>query len=555
MQPSWRPANATERMMSEALGGTDHRDYFDALTRAELLLPTTGADLRAGRSRLATLTVDGRTMVLVFTSRACMEIGMGGRADEAVPVTYPELADNWPDRTWWLAVDPGTPIQGYFPIGAPQRAATGGELVPRVDDLAAAPDPETLDFEPYDDFEERLRTAYLGNDIDVFFAVLLEGEVILPVRQDLDPMPSLRSPDFPWWMEKAADLPVLPVFSAVERARERLGAQVPVVRVDGLDLIRGWPSAARCLSVNPGSAVTVTLPPDAVQELRVLFRQTGTTATHQPVAGQLGADRSSSGSTPVVPTTSIPATPVPSAPPEPALVQLEQPLSETQLRTYLPGGAHRFSGSTRVRLENDAPDHPTAGYLLRWHELSSQLPPADPATPGVRNWPGTVALPHGARLYRKVTGPRWEIYASYDADVRCWVALDGTEVAAGGDTTSYDGWVADWRGSEYEASPDGPLVRLYSTEPRRRFDRVLEHRYRHIVAADEVTLSYRRSTALWRGDRVAVLAARGDTAHIEYAGDTANPQLQNLMLAGPGIRQGWVRQAELTGLRREPPGW
>ena len=49
-------------------------------------------------------------------------------------------------------------------------------------------------------------------------------------------------------------------------------------------------------------------------------------------------------------------------------------------------------------------------------------------------------------------------------------------------TPMRDGYVARWRGEEYEVSPDGEEIRLYSTTPRDGFEELRPDRYRRAKA-------------------------------------------------------------------------
>ncbi len=69
-----------------------------------------------------------------------------------------------------------------------------------------------------------------------------------------------------------------------------------------------------------------------------------------------------------------------------------------------------------------------------------------------------------------------------------------------------DGYMARWRGQEYEASPDGEQVRVYRPDPADGFDEVRPGRYVRVLPALEVDLSYVRTTCSWRGEPFIVLA-------------------------------------------------
>ena len=117
--------------MRDALRANDQELYFRLLARTDLLLPVSRR--RAPGQRPAgwgTWTTGGRTHVLAFTSaaalRACLGEHAGGNRRDR-PIT--ELAVGWPNHEWWLAVNPGLPIEGYLPAwfvspALPGRRAT-----------------------------------------------------------------------------------------------------------------------------------------------------------------------------------------------------------------------------------------------------------------------------------------------------------------------------------------------------------------------------------------------------------------------------------------------
>ncbi|GAA5177566.1 hypothetical protein GCM10023322_02540 [Rugosimonospora acidiphila] len=116
-----------------------------------------------------------------------------------------------------------------------------------------------------------------------------------------------------------------------------------------------------------------------------------------------------------------------------------------------------------------------------------------------------------------------------------------------------DGYVARWRGDEYEVSPDGDDMRLYSTQPRDGFEEIRRDRYRRTVPADEVSeFVYVRTTCYWRGEPFIMLGEHDSWLRVEYTGGKA-PVAAELSLEefDFGVYQGWVPAAEVTDVREQ----
>lgn len=114
-----------------------------------------------------------------------------------------------------------------------------------------------------------------------------------------------------------------------------------------------------------------------------------------------------------------------------------------------------------------------------------------------------------------------------------------------------DGYVARWRGREYEASPDGEDVRIYSTEPEEGFEEVRENRYRRVLPMRDIEdVWYVRTSATWRGEPFLVLAEHGPWLRLEYTGGKA-PVARTLELEefDYGVYQGWAPTAEVSDIR------
>ncbi|HWH01374.1 MAG TPA: hypothetical protein VNV66_19155 [Pilimelia sp.] len=114
-----------------------------------------------------------------------------------------------------------------------------------------------------------------------------------------------------------------------------------------------------------------------------------------------------------------------------------------------------------------------------------------------------------------------------------------------------DGYVARWRGRDYDASPGDDEVRLYRPGPAEGFEEVRPGRFRRVVPADEVEeLVYVRTTCTWLGEPFTVLAAHGEWLRVEYTGGR-RPVAQALGLEefDYGVYQGWAPATEVRDVR------
>lgn len=116
-----------------------------------------------------------------------------------------------------------------------------------------------------------------------------------------------------------------------------------------------------------------------------------------------------------------------------------------------------------------------------------------------------------------------------------------------------DGYVARWRGREYEASPDGDWIRIYQPSPEDGFEEVRPGRYVRVVPASEVeSLSYVRTTCYWQGQPFIVLAKHGNWLRVEYTGGRRPvAEAMGLETFDFGVYQGWAPANEVTDLREQ----
>jgi hypothetical protein len=135
---NWTPATEAEVAMRAALDSGDQELYFRILSRVELLLPISSEAI-AGRAPMGwgTWTAGERTHVLAFTSPEAMHACLAEHAGSARKIPYHELAAAWPNLEWWLAVNPGLPVEGYLPAWFVSQLARGDARLPSHDNEPA----------------------------------------------------------------------------------------------------------------------------------------------------------------------------------------------------------------------------------------------------------------------------------------------------------------------------------------------------------------------------------------------------------------------------------
>src|SRR5947209_4288729 len=72
----------------------------------------------------------GRTHVLAFTSPQAMNTCLAEHAGGARRMAYADLAGSWPNPEWWLAINPGLPIEGYLPAWFVSQLSRGDVRLP-----------------------------------------------------------------------------------------------------------------------------------------------------------------------------------------------------------------------------------------------------------------------------------------------------------------------------------------------------------------------------------------------------------------------------------------
>ncbi|SCE76689.1 SseB family protein [Micromonospora chokoriensis] len=127
----WEPATEAEVAMRDALHANDQELYFRLLSRTDLLLPVS-APTQPGQppAGWGTWTTGGRTHVLAFTSAAALRACLGEHPGSNRRVPFADLAVGWPNQEWWLAVNPGLPVEGYLPAWFVAQLSRGDVRLP-----------------------------------------------------------------------------------------------------------------------------------------------------------------------------------------------------------------------------------------------------------------------------------------------------------------------------------------------------------------------------------------------------------------------------------------
>jgi hypothetical protein len=411
----WQPTTAAERALLAAAETGDREGFLTELVAGPLLLPVSpGA--AAGRETVAWATGqhDGVTHVLAYTSPAAIAAGLPGQSVAYRVSGLVDLAVDWPDDEWMLAIDAGLPI--------------GIRLA--ADELRALT-------EPVVEAERPLREAVRRQDPNSLMAALLRAELVLPVDPDGPATRDLSDPDFPWWtLPDEQGRVSLPVFSSEARMRQALGERDLVV-VSSLQLTDHWPDISWQLLLNPETPLAAALPGEALLTLRDWLgelRQVINEAAEQEQARRdtaRYADPSAVG----VP---LPR-PAPDSdddgpdPAAPLLLQLVIP--HRYLTSYLQDGYDRAAGLVHAW---HGPGRDTPTRLYRRLGLLGEGSPFEESDEwvAVLRWPPgettpdewgqgrprmeSLAVPDGTELHCLHADGREELLARFDATARRW---------------------------------------------------------------------------------------------------------------------------------------
>jgi hypothetical protein len=137
-----QPANdLEEQLLAAAASGSPDR-FLSTLLLAKVLLPVAdGADpaTRPGQPGFVWRTdkIDDQPYVLVFTSTERMTEHLD-RPAEVLAIRFMQLIRAWPDESWSLAVNPGTPVGATLPGSQIAGLVSSAAEVGLDDDAGAA---------------------------------------------------------------------------------------------------------------------------------------------------------------------------------------------------------------------------------------------------------------------------------------------------------------------------------------------------------------------------------------------------------------------------------
>lgn len=312
----FEPANEVERELLRTATQDDHDGFVRALFAAEVLLPIPKEmdfALRPGRPDFPWQTTDvaGDTVVPVFTSidRLRDFVGLSGAAGGEQPVLpefmklpFGTVARYWPDTSWTLGVNTGTPVGASLP----------GERLPALSDWAdrLTAQRSAVEFEPQNDVEQRLLDA--GSDADAFFKILMSAQVLVPAGSQTPWGIQPDDAEFPWGPVQLHGTTTIQVFTSLKWMHEAIGSSRFVM--PGLvDILAAWPHDSWSLVLNPGTPITAFLPAERIRALAEAARPEPATSDTGPLSAQRRPD--------------LPAEPLPAPAPAPAQ-QTEQPIGQ-----------------------------------------------------------------------------------------------------------------------------------------------------------------------------------------------------------------------------------
>jgi hypothetical protein len=283
-EPAWQPANDAELAMAQALAANDPADYFRILCTATLYLPQFAAPAEVGidpgqpGQGFVTADLFGFLYLPVFTSVQALAARLGQVAGAYTLTNYAELRRKWPDPTWRLAINPGTPIDAYTTIELVEDAALGEVPVPTavdliVDALATETEARTRAGSrpaptagPAPDTDAALTAARARNDPDGYLRAVLDAVVLVPTARPVTDTSELFEPGFPWRRAGTGPVPVIEVFTSEGLLGRAYPVPVPRIAVSVPYLLTLWP-AGHALSINPRSDLAIELTPEQIPTL------------------------------------------------------------------------------------------------------------------------------------------------------------------------------------------------------------------------------------------------------------------------------------------------
>lgn len=138
----FEPANDLESQLLDAAVSGSQDTFLSVLLLAKVLLPVAEgaeASVRPGDERFAWRVdkIDDQPYVVVFTSPERLDAHMD-QPVEVLAIRFVQLIRAWPDDSWSLAVNPGTPIAATLPGSQIAGLVSSAAEVGLTDDAGAA---------------------------------------------------------------------------------------------------------------------------------------------------------------------------------------------------------------------------------------------------------------------------------------------------------------------------------------------------------------------------------------------------------------------------------
>jgi hypothetical protein len=263
----WQPANGTEAAMAAAITAGDLTRYFRLVESAELYLPASTSHQAGTGQTFVTREVLGVTYLLVYTSLATLVEQVRAVAGGFARVTCGALARDWPNPSWRLAINQGTPIEAHVRIEAIPDLARGNLSMPTFDEALAESlvDAGLAGLSP-NEVDAALLDVVKAGDADGFVAVLMNALVRIPTTTEVAGPLDLDAADFPWRMVDGPQGPVIEVFTSGTSMVSTYPRPVPHVVVPLPSALAVWPERAG-IAVNPDMPHRLVLPSGQAQLL------------------------------------------------------------------------------------------------------------------------------------------------------------------------------------------------------------------------------------------------------------------------------------------------
>jgi hypothetical protein len=261
----WLPGNDVDLELAAALAADDRPRFFRVVRQARWYLPALPPD--PDGPRYLTRDLLGHTYLLVFTSVGSLAATVGGMVRGCLVTGYDEMAARWPDPTWRLAVNPGTPIDAWASLDFLAAAAAGTLPIPSLTDSRVPASAAPADEADTDAVLDSVLDTGLDTGLDEFLRQLAGASLLVPT-------------DDGGYRRSGAGVEV---FTSARTLRARFPAGVAYVTRTLPELLVDWP-AATDLVVDPGSDAPLRIRGDQVAAL--LLWRPDDPATGFPAAGR-----------------------------------------------------------------------------------------------------------------------------------------------------------------------------------------------------------------------------------------------------------------------------